>query len=91
MDLGAYKEKWEHFGWNAVEVDGHDIEQLNKVFDEAQAVKGKPQIVIAHTIKGKGVSFIENKAEWHGVAPKKEELDKALAELDEQEKCLMEK
>lgn len=88
MDLGSYREKWEHFGWYAIEVDGHDLEQLNKAFEEVKAVKGKPQIVIAHTVKGKGVSFIENKAEWHGIAPKKEELEKALAELDEQEKAL---
>ena len=86
MDLGEYKKKWESFGWYVVEVDGHDIEQLNKVFNEVRTLKGKPQVVIAHTVKGKGISFIENKVEWHGIAPKKDELEKALAELDEQEK-----
>ncbi|MFC1643865.1 transketolase [Candidatus Omnitrophota bacterium] len=88
MDLGEYRKKWEAFGWHAVEVDGHDLEMLDKVFDEAKAVKGRPQVVIAHTVKGKGVSFVENKVEWHGIAPKKDELEKALAELDDQEKEL---
>ena len=88
MDLGKYKEKWEHFGWYATEVDGHDIEALNKAFQACEKVKDKPQVVIAHTVKGKGISFIENQVNWHGIAPKKEELDKALAELDKQEKEL---
>jgi transketolase len=87
-DPGEYKEKWEHFGWAAFEADGHDLDQLSKVFDECKKVKDKPQVVIAHTVKGKGVSFVENRVEWHGIAPKKDELEKALAELDEQEKAL---
>lgn len=87
-DLGEYKKKWENFGWYAVEVDGHDFDELDKAFTEVKEVKGKPQIIIAHTIKGKGVSFVENKVEWHGIAPKKDELEKALLELDEQEKAL---
>ncbi len=88
---GEYRKKWEDFGWYAVEADGHDLEQLDKAFDAVQTVKDRPQIIIAHTIKGKGISFVENKVEWHGIAPKKEELEKALAELDEQEKELKEK
>ncbi|MDP8299949.1 MAG: transketolase [Candidatus Tantalella remota] len=88
MDLGAYRKKWESFGWYAVEVDGHDLAALDKAFEETQGVKGKPQVVIAHTVKGKGVSFVENKAEWHGIAPKEDELEKALEELAEQEKAL---
>ncbi|MFA6636637.1 MAG: transketolase [Candidatus Omnitrophota bacterium] len=80
---GEIKKKWEAFGWCAHEADGHDLGGLKKVFEEAARVKGRPQIVIAHTIKGKGVSFMENKAEWHGVAPKKEQLEIALAELTE--------
>lgn len=88
MDLGEYKKKWEQFGWHTVEVDGHNIEDLIEAFDEMENIKGKPQMVIAHTVKGKGVSFIENKAEWHGIAPKKEELEKALRELDEAEKII---
>ncbi len=88
MDMAEYCKKWEYFGWYTIEIDGHDFEQLNKAFDEAASVKGKPQIIIAHTVKGKGISFIENKVDWHGVAPKPDELEKALAELDEQEKAL---
>ncbi|MFQ5952484.1 MAG: transketolase [Candidatus Omnitrophota bacterium] len=87
-DLGAYKEKWKHFGWYAIETDGHDFNQLDKAFNECQKIKDKPQVVIAHTVKGKGISFVENKVEWHGIAPKKEELEKALKELDKQEKEL---
>ncbi|MBU1083961.1 MAG: transketolase, partial [Candidatus Omnitrophica bacterium] len=61
---------------------------LMDTLDEARRTKGGPTVVIAHTIKGKGVSFIENRAEWHGIAPKKEELEKALRELDEAEKII---
>jgi len=87
-DLGEVKKKWESFGWHTVEVDGHDFEDLDKAFASVSKVKGRPQMIVAHTVKGKGVSFVENRAEWHGVAPKKPELEKALAELDEQEKAL---
>jgi transketolase len=87
-DMAEYRHKWEHFGWYTIEIDGHDFGQLNKAFDEAASIKGKPQIIVAHTVKGKGISFIENKVDWHGVAPKPDELEKALAELDEQEKAL---
>ncbi|MFC1570178.1 transketolase [Candidatus Omnitrophota bacterium] len=88
MDLGAYRKKWENFGWSAIEVDGHDFEELDKAFRKVQDVKGLPQIIIAHTVKGKGVSFMEHKAEWHGVAPKPDELERAMQELDEAEKKL---
>ena len=82
-DMGPYVHKWTDFGWNAMEVDGHDIEKLMSAFDKAAQAKGKPAIIIAHTIKGKGVSFVENKVEWHGIAPKKEEYERAVKELDE--------
>ena len=88
MNLGEYKNKWTSFGWDAVEVDGHDIEELIKVIEEVKQIKGKPQIIVAHTIKGKGVSFIENKVEWHGIAPKDEELKKALIELEEAKRSI---
>jgi transketolase len=88
-DLGEFREKWEKFGWFTVEVDGHDVEQLGKGFDQLKDIKGQPQIIIAHTVKGKGVSFIENRVEWHGIAPKPDDLEKALVELDEQEKALI--
>lgn len=82
-DMGAYIDKWKNFGWFTIETDGHDIQKLMDAFDKAKAVKMIPTVIIAHTIKGKGVSFVENKVEWHGIAPKKEECDRAIKELDE--------
>lgn len=81
-DMGPYMHKWKDFGWNPIEVDGHDLKALMDVFDQASLIKDKPTVVIAHTIKGKGVSFVENKVEWHGIAPKKEEYELAVKELD---------
>lgn len=74
-------DKWKSFGWHVIEVDGHNFNQLITAFDEAGSITGKPSIIIAHTIKGKGVSFMEGQSAWHGKAPTKPELDKALAEL----------
>jgi transketolase len=82
MDMGPYLHKWVDFGWNAIETDGHDIKKMMDALDAAEKTRGKPTVIVAHTIKGKGVSFVENKAGWHGVAPKKEEYEKAVAELD---------
>ena len=82
-DMAPYVHKWESFGWNVLEVDGHDIGKLKGALDEAEKVKDKPTVIIAHTVKGKGVSFIERKVEWHGVAPKQAEYERAIAELDE--------
>jgi len=87
-DMGEYKKKWESFGWHVIETDGHDFKQIHKAFEEVKRIKGKPQLIIANTIKGKGVSFVENKVEWHGIAPKDNELVKALEELDKEEKNL---
>jgi len=81
-DMGSYVNKWNDFGWHVIETDGHDIAKLIEAFDKARKLKGKPTVIIAHTIKGKGVSFVENKAEWHGIAPKKEEYERACVELD---------
>lgn len=81
-DMFLLEKKWEAFGWNVIEIDGHDFTQIMDSLDKAENVKGKPTLIIAHTIKGKGVSFIENKAEWHGIAPKPDELECALRELD---------
>lgn len=74
-------EKWRAFGWNVIELDGHNIRQLISAYDQAETVKGKPTMIVARTIKGKGVSFMEGKAEWHGKAPTKEQAEKALKEL----------
>jgi transketolase len=82
-DMGPYLHKWNDFGWNAIETDGHDIAMVMDALDKAERTKGRPTVIVAHTIKGKGVSFIENKAEWHGVSPKKEEYERAVKELEE--------
>jgi len=81
-EVEPYAKKWTDFGWHTIEVDGHDLEELIRALDALDKVKDKPQMIIAHTIKGKGVSFIENQVKWHGISPKKEELEKALGELD---------
>lgn len=80
--------KFKSFGFHTIVVDGHNIEQLINSFETAKMTKGKPTIIIAKTIKGKGVSFMENKAEWHGKAPNEEEYHCAIKELtdDEQSK-----
>ena len=81
--------KFEAFNFHVICVeDGNDMEQLKKAFDEAKTVKGKPVAIIARTLKGKGVSFMENKASWHGKAPNDEEFSQAMKELDEATKEL---
>lgn len=77
-------EKMESFGFYAVEVDGHDFEQLERVFNEVRNVKDKPSIIIMKTVKGKGVSYMENEAGWHGKAPNDEECEIAMSELREE-------
>lgn len=81
MDIHPVKEKWLSFNWNVIVVDGHDIEDIQQGFMQAKAYKGKPSIIIANTVKGKGVSFMENNPAWHGQAPNKDQLEAALAEL----------
>jgi transketolase len=74
-------EKWRAFGWHAVDVDGHDQDAVLKVYAEAQATKGQPTAIVAHTIKGKGISFMEPDYTWHGRAIPKDQLAAALKEL----------
>ena len=74
-------EKFESFGFNVINIDGHDFKQIIKAFDEARKVKGKPTAIIAKTIKGKGVSFMENVAGWHGKAPNNEQFVQAMKDL----------
>lgn len=74
--------KFKSFGFNVIEVDGHNISNLIDSFNTAKQTKGKPSIIIAKTVKGKGVSFMENQAGWHGKAPKREEYEKAMEELN---------
>jgi len=73
--------RWEAFGWHVVETEGHSVRQLLAAYDEARATPGKPTIIIAHTVKGKGVSFMENNYVWHAKIPTAEELAQAVAEI----------
>lgn len=81
MSLEPLADKWRAFNWNVLEVDGHDIAKILQTVDAARANKGKPTFIIAHTIKGKGVSFMENQIAWHGATPNKDQTEKALGEL----------
>ena len=82
MNLSPFNKKWQAFGWHVIEVDGHDFSQLIDAFNQAKLIKGQPTIIIAHTIKGKGVSFMENNLDFHGKAPNAEEVEIALKELE---------
>jgi transketolase len=81
LDLDPLVDKWRSFCWHTIEVNGHDIVALQDAFAEAAATKGKPTVILARTVKGKGVSFMENNPKFHGTAPTREEADKALQEL----------
>jgi transketolase len=81
MNTDPLNKKFEAFGWHVIEVDGHNITQLLDAFKNAQTIKGQPTVIIAHTVKGKGVSFMENNVDFHGKAPNAEQLEKALKEL----------
>ncbi|MBA7634149.1 Apulose-4-phosphate transketolase subunit A [subsurface metagenome] len=82
MNLDPFNQKWQTFGWHVIEVDGHDLAQLTGAFNQAKLVKGQPTVIIAHTIKGKGVSFMENNVSFHGKAPTAAEVEIALKELE---------
>ncbi len=82
MSLSPLVEKLQAFKWNVLQIDGHDMPQIVKAFEDASSHKGQPTVVVAHTIKGKGVSFMENDNHWHGVAPNSQELKQALDELN---------
>jgi len=75
-------EKWRAFGWHVIEIDGHDYQAIYDAVQTARMIKGKPTMIVAHTIKGKGVCAMENVVDWHGKAPTQEECDRFLAELD---------
>ena len=79
--LTSPADRFKAFGWHVVETDGNDMAAIDKAVIEAENTKGKPTMVILHTVKGKGVSFMENQAGWHGMAPKPEEAEQALKEL----------
>ncbi len=82
MSPEPVEEKFKAFGWKVVAINGHDHLQIIEAINEAKKSKGKPTMIVAETIKGKGVSFMENEAGWHGVAPDREQAEKAKAELD---------
>lgn len=81
MDIEPLVDKWKAFGWHTIEIDGHNIPAIQAACAEASSIRGKPTVIIAHTIKGKGVSFMENNPKFHGMAPTREEMEKALQEL----------
>jgi len=81
LNLEPVVAKWQAFGWPVIEIDGHDMAQIDKALDQAERTKGTPTLIVAHTVKGKGVSFMENNPEWHGKAPKPAEAIVALREI----------
>ena len=82
MNLEPFNKKWKAFGWHVIEVDGHDFAQLFDAFERAKPIKGQPTVIIAHTVKGKGVSFMEHNVDFHGKAPNAAEVEIALKELE---------
>jgi transketolase len=81
LDLEPFAEKWSAFGWGVREIDGHDVTQIEETLTNVPSIANKPTCVVAHTVKGKGVSFMENNLLWHYRAPDQEEMNKAMAEL----------
>lgn len=81
MSISPVKEKWEAFGWHVIEIDGHNFNEILVALDKAEKISGGPTMIIAKTVKGKGVSFMEGKVEYHGVSPSEKELEMALDEL----------
>ena len=84
-------EKFKAFGFHVIEVDGHDFDALKAAFDEAKQTKGQPTAIIAKTVKGKGVSFMENQCSWHGTAPNDEQYAQAMEELEKAGESLCQK
>ncbi len=82
MDLEPLIQKWQAFSWHVIEIDGHDLDQILGAIHEAEKMKGRPTVITARTIKGKGVSFMENNVSFHGKAPTPEEAERALKELE---------
>jgi transketolase len=82
MNVEPLGDKYRSFGWNVIAIDGHNLEEIDRAYAQFKAEKGKPTAIIAKTIKGKGVSYMENLSEWHGKIPSKELIEKALEEID---------
>jgi transketolase len=89
MSLEPFGEKWRAFGWDVVEVDGNNVEELVNVLEQTPRVSGKPTLIVANTVKGKGISFAENVAKWHHHVPSKEEYQLAMDELSKQLEVLI--
>ncbi len=90
LSLENVEEKFRAFNWEVFTVDGHNIKEILLTLEKAREIKGKPSIIVARTVKGKGVSFMENTSKYHGKAPNKEEFEKAIKELEEQRKNILE-
>ena len=82
MPLEPLADKWKSFGWDIKEIDGHNMCEILTAFYDLKKIQKKPTIIIAHTVKGKGVSYMENQLNWHGKAPNKEQFRQALKELE---------
>ncbi len=83
MGVEPLSDKWQAFGWQVLQIDGHNFNEIISALDTADSVTGKPTMIIARTVKGKGVSFMENRVKYHGLAPTSQELEQALRELGE--------
>jgi len=81
MGIEPLTDKWRAFNWHVIEIDGHDMKQVLQALKKARGIKGKPTVIIAHTVKGKGVSFMENNVDFHGKAPNAQQTEQALKEL----------
>ncbi|MDD2482217.1 MAG: transketolase [Lutispora sp.] len=81
-NVNPIEDKWKAFGWHTITIDGHDFQQIKNAVEEAKNTKGKPTVIVACTVKGKGISFMENQVGWHGVAPNAEQKEQALKELE---------
>lgn len=88
MNVASVEDKFKAFGWNVITIDGHNFEEILKAIDEAKATKGKPTMIVANTIKGKGVDFMENVCGFHGVAPTEDETKRAIEQLEKVEELL---
>lgn len=81
MALEPIVDKWKAFGWQTIEIDGHNFSEIIEAYNKAETIKGKPTIIIAKTVKGKGVSFMEHTSDWHGKTPSKDQSEKAIKEI----------
>ncbi|MFN7991501.1 MAG: transketolase [Candidatus Micrarchaeia archaeon] len=90
LPIEPFAEKYRSFGWNVIDVDGHNIKKIIDACQESKAIYEKPTVIIAHTIPGKGVQFMESLFEWHGKPPSKEQADEAILELEEIKKIIIE-